>query len=106
MTFVTGKVKLVSFSLFLDAFPPLDPRRPLDNDMLLYTTYVKGFLGLGGGKVVVEAKEDIKLLTKIDCFAKWSFLLYINCIKIYTLAHFESNYSPYYSNYIYSSIRT
>ena len=74
MTFVTGKVKLVSFSLFLDAPHPLDPRCPLDNDMslLTYTTYVKGVLGQGGG--VVEAKEDIKLLTKIDCFAKWSFL--------------------------------
>ena len=32
--FVIGKMKLVSFSLFLDAFP-LDPRCPLDNDMLL-----------------------------------------------------------------------
>ena len=38
------------------------------------------FLG-PGGKGVVEAKEDIKHLTKVDCFAKWSFLLYINCIK-------------------------
>ena len=66
VTLVTGKVKLVSFSLFLDAFP-LDPRCPLDNDMSLqtYTTYVKGVLGLGG-KGVVEAKEDIKHLTKID----------------------------------------
>ena len=29
--FVIEKMKLVSFSLFLDAFPPLDPRCPLDN---------------------------------------------------------------------------
>ena len=40
VTFVTGKVKLVSFSLVLDASPPpppppLDPRCPLDNDMSL-----------------------------------------------------------------------
>ena len=35
--------------------------------------------------MVVEAKEDIKHLTKIDCFAKWSFLLYINCIRIYSM---------------------
>ena len=43
-------MKLVSFSLFLDA-PPLDPRCPLDNDISLetLTTYVKGILGLGGG---------------------------------------------------------
>ena len=49
VTFVIGKMKLVSFSLFLDAFP-LDPRCPLDNDMSLqtFTTYVKGILGLGG----------------------------------------------------------
>ena len=51
VTFVTGKVKLVSFSLFLDA-SPIDPRCPLVNDtsLLTYTTYVKGVLGLGGGK--------------------------------------------------------
>ena len=49
VTFVVGKMKMVSFSLFLDAFP-LNTRRPLDNDMSLlrYTTYVKGILGLGG----------------------------------------------------------
>ena len=34
LTFVIGEMKLVSFSLFLDAFP-LDPRCPLDNDMSL-----------------------------------------------------------------------
>ena len=88
--FVTGKVKLVYFNLFLDASPPPpDPRCRLDNDMSLYTytTNVKGVFGLGGkGVVHVEAKADIKRLTKIDCFAKWSFLLYINCIKIYTLS--------------------
>ena len=35
VTFVNGKMKMVSFSLFLDAFPPLDPRCPFDNDMSL-----------------------------------------------------------------------
>ena len=46
--FVIEKMKLVSFSLFLDA--PLDPRCPLDNltSLYKYTTYVKGVLGLGG----------------------------------------------------------
>ena len=36
---------------------PLDPRRPLDNDMslLTYTIYVKGVLDLGG-EGVVQAK--------------------------------------------------
>ena len=62
----------MSFSLFLDAPPPLDPRCPLDNDMSLSTystTYVKGGLGLrgGGGKQIVEAKKkEIKHLTEID----------------------------------------
>ena len=57
VTFLIEKIKLVSFSLFLDASPPtplLDPRCPLDNDMPLntYTTYVKGVFGLGGKGVV------------------------------------------------------
>ena len=49
--FVIEKMKLVSFSLFLDAFLPLDPRCPLDNGTSLckYTTCIKGVLGLGGG---------------------------------------------------------
>ena len=34
VTIVIGKMKLVSFSLFLDSFP-LDPRCPLDSDMAL-----------------------------------------------------------------------
>ena len=53
-----------------------------------YITYVNGFLGLGGGgggEGVVYAKEDIKHLTKIDHFARWSFLLYINCINSFTV---------------------
>ena len=29
--------------------------------------------------------EDIKYLTKIDYFARWSFLLYINCINSFTV---------------------
>ena len=47
----------------------------------------KGRLGSrgGGGKGVVLAKEDIKYLTKIDHFAKWSFLFYINCINSFTV---------------------
>ena len=41
VTFVTGKLKLASFSLFLE-----DPRCPSDNEMSLptYTYYVKGIL--------------------------------------------------------------
>ena len=45
----------------------------------------KGRLGPRGGKGVVLAKEAIKYLTKIDHFARWSFLLYINCINSFTV---------------------
>ena len=80
VTFVTGKVKLVSFSLFLDA-PPPRPKMPFGQCHVAINIYniCKGRLG-SRGVGVVEAKEDINHLTKIDCFAKWSFLLYISCI--------------------------
>ena len=32
-------------------------------------------------------KEDINRLLKIDYFARWSFLLYINCINIYNILY-------------------
>ena len=48
MTFLIEKMKLVSFSLFLDAFPPR-PKMPFDMPLYTYTTYVNGVLGLGGG---------------------------------------------------------
>ena len=72
MTFVIGKMKLVSFILFLDAFP-LDPRCHLDSEMLLltFTTYVKGILGLGGGQfenlvfVTMSTRENIRLIARI-----------------------------------------
>ena len=52
--FVIENMKLVSFTLFLDAFP-LDPRCPLDilTSLYKYTTCVKGVLGLRGGGGVV-----------------------------------------------------
>ena len=59
VTFLIEKMKLVSFSLFLDA-SPLDPKCPLDNDMPLctYTTYVKGVLGLGGKGLYKQKKTS------------------------------------------------
>ena len=39
-----------------------------------------------GGRRVVEAKQDIKHLTKIDHFTRWLFILYNYCINIYTLS--------------------
>ena len=75
VAFVIEKMKLASFSLFLDAFPP--PPRPkmpfgqLNVAIQIYNiiTYVNGVLGLGG------KGEDIKYLTKIDHFARWSFFI-------------------------------
>ena len=88
MTFVIEKMKLASFSLFLDASPPR-PKMPfgqLNVAVQVYNT-CKWRLGSrwGGGKGVVLAKEDIKYLTKIDHFARWSFLLHINCINSFTV---------------------
>ena len=87
VTFVIEKMKLASFSLFLDA-PPLDPRCPL---LYKYTTYVKGVLGLGGGGGggggrgrISERRHQISD-KKIDHFGRWSFLLYINCKNSYTV---------------------
>ena len=62
--FVIGMMKLVFFSLFLDAFPPR-PKVLFGQWYVLstYTTYIKGVLGLGG-KGVVQAKEDINHLWK------------------------------------------
>ena len=42
---------------------------------------------MGGG--VVYAKERINHLPKIDHFARWSFLLYINCISIYNILYHD-----------------
>ena len=49
----------------------------------------KGRLGGGGGEGVVQAKEDINHLTKIDHFARWAFLLYINSINIYSVLYHD-----------------
>ena len=64
VTFVTVKVKQVSFSLFLDA-PPPRPKMPFGQWHVARNIYniCKGRLG-SRGEGVVEAKEDIKHLTK------------------------------------------
>ena len=52
-------------------------------------TYVKGVLGLGGGggweRGCISKKKDITYLKDIDDLARWSFLLYINCINSFTV---------------------
>ena len=69
--------------------PPHRPKMPfgqLNVAMQIYNI-CKGRLwsGGGGGGRVVYAKEDIKYLTKIDHFARWLFLLYINYINSFTV---------------------
>ena len=44
----------------------------------------KGRLGSRGERGCIS-EEDIEYLTKIDHFARWSFLLYINCINSFTI---------------------
>ena len=70
--------------------PPPRPKMPFGQLNVAIQIYniCKGRLGSGGGGGgggFVFAKEDIKCLTKIDHFARWSFLLYINCIKSFTV---------------------
>ena len=51
VTFVIEKMKLASFSLFLDAFPPR-PKMPfgqLNGAIQIYLKNVNGVSGLGGG---------------------------------------------------------
>ena len=56
MTFVIEKMKLASFSLFLDASPPR-PKMPFGQLNVAIQTYVKGVLGLGGGKGLYKRKK-------------------------------------------------
>ena len=88
MPFIIGKMKLVAFSLFSDALPPR-PKMPFGQWYVAINIYnmCKGRLGSrGGGGGVVQAKEYIIHLIKIDHFARSWFLLYINCINIHTLS--------------------
>ena len=53
MTFVIRKLNIV-----LGAFPPLDPRSPLDLEMSIhiYSIFVKGIFGLEGGTWLYKQK--------------------------------------------------
>ena len=75
----------MSFSLFLDAFP-LDPRCPLNSDTLYVAINIynmcKGRLGSRGQRGCTIQRIHHTSDKKIDYFARWCFLLYINCINI------------------------
>ena len=79
--FVIEKMKLVSFSLFLDAFPP---RCPLDNltSLYKYTTCVKGVLCLGGERGCIserrhQSSDKNRPLCKIVVFIVHQLYKYI-----------------------------
>ena len=49
-----------------------------------YIIYVKGVLGLGGERGCISERRH-QISDKIHHFARWSFLLYINCINSFTV---------------------
>ena len=64
MTFVIGKMKLVSFSLFLDALPPR-PKMPFGQRHVAINIYniCKGHLGSrGGGKASKNKLKDTSFI--------------------------------------------
>ena len=81
VTFAIEKMKLASFSLFLDAFPPR-PKMPFGQLNVAIQIYniCKGRLGSRGERGCISERRH-----QIDHFARWSFLLYINCINSFTV---------------------
>ena len=66
--------------------PPPRPKMPFGQLNVAIQIYniCKGRLGSRGGKGLYKRKNTSHL-TKIDHFARWSFLLYINCINSFTV---------------------
>ena len=60
------------------------PFRQLNVAIQIYNI-CKGRLGSRGGKGLYKRKKTSNILQKIDHFARWLFLLYINCINSYTV---------------------
>ena len=80
-------MKLASFTLFLGAFPPR-PKMPFGqlNVAIQINNICKGRLGSRGGGErgrISERRDHISY--KINHFARWSFLLYINCINSFSV---------------------
>ena len=85
VTSVVEKMKLASFSLFLDASPPR-PKMPfgqLNVAIQIYNIYKRRLGSRGERGCISERRHQIS--DKIDHFARWSFLLYINCINSFTV---------------------
>ena len=77
VTFAIEKMKLASFSLFLDAFPPR-PKMPFGQLNVAIQIYniCKGRLGSrgGGGRDCISERRH-QISEKIDHFARWSFFI-------------------------------
>ena len=58
--FCHWKVKICVFQFIFRCFPPLDQRCPFDNEISphIYTLYVKGILGQGGGGAPKNKLKD------------------------------------------------
>ena len=85
--FVIEKMKLASFSLFLDAFPPR-PKMPFGqlNVALQIYNICKGRLGSRGGERGCIRERRHQTSDKNRPLCKMAVLLYINCINSFTLA--------------------
>ena len=86
VTFVFGKIKLVSFSLFLDA--PLDPKCPLHMlYMFIETCHCpKSILGLGGGASKIKLKYTIFKGGCTDS-SEYTLVKIPHCWKSHVVAH-------------------
>ena len=89
VTFVIEKMKLTSFSLFLDAFPPPPPPRPkmpfgqLNVAIQIYNICKGRLWSRGESGRTSERRHQIS--DKIDTLQDGRFLLYFNCINSFTV---------------------
>ena len=85
VTFVIEKMKLASFRLFLDAFPPR-PKMPFGqfNVALQIYNICKGRLGSRGERGCMSERRH-QISDKNRPFCKMAVLLYINCINSFTV---------------------
>ena len=85
VTFAILKMKVASFSLFLDDFPPR-PKMSFGQLNVAIQIYniCKGCLGPRGERGCISERRH-QISDKKDHIARWSFLLYINCINSFTV---------------------
>ena len=65
-----------------------------------YIIYVKGVLGLGGERGCISERRQKISDKKIDHFARWSFLLYINCINSSTVHSVIGRFVPLFNGLV------